>query len=215
MTAVKARVILLTLAALFIAPAPARAQDPSKSYLTISTAHFRVSFTRAVEPVARRVAADAERAYAQLSRDLHPPRGPIDILVSDDADYSNGSAIPFPTNRIVVYATPPVNEFSLRYTVDWAQLVVTHELTHIFQLDRVRGVWSLAQKVFGRSPYLFPNSYQPSWLIEGLAVYEESRQAGQGRIEGPEHLLFARATARDRSFPGIGEASLAHPTFPF
>jgi hypothetical protein len=173
-----------------------------------------VSFTRPLETVARRVAANAERAYGQLSVELHPPRGPIDVLVTDDFDFSNGSATMYPTNRIIVYAMPPVNEFSLRYTTDWAQLVVTHELTHIFQLDRVRGVWRLGQYIFGRSPFLFPNSYQPSWLTEGLAVYEESRHAGQGRIEGPEHKLLLTAAALDHHFPRIGDASLAKPTFP-
>ena len=197
-----------------IAPAIAAAQDPSRQYLTIETRHFHISFTRPLEPLARRVAANAERAYTQLGDEMHPPRGPIDILVSDHADYSNGSAITYPTNRIIVYATPPVNEMALRYTTDWAQLVVTHELAHIFHLDRSRGIWRLGQYVFGRSPFLFPNLYQPSWLIEGLAVYEESRLAGQGRIEGPEHTLIARAAALDHVFPSIGQASLAYPRFP-
>jgi hypothetical protein len=192
----------------------AAAQDPSRDYLTITTPHFRVSFTKPLEPVARRVAGDAERAYTQLSRELHPPRGPIDVLVTDDFDLSNGSAIPYPTNRIIVYAMPPVNDFGLRYTTDWAQIVVTHELTHIFHLDRVRGPWRLGQYIFGRSPFLFPNLYQPSWLTEGLAVYEESRQAGQGRVEGPENTLLLRAAAIDHRFPRIGDASLAQPRFP-
>src|SRR5689334_12109182 len=165
---------LPAVALLLVAASLASAQDPSRDYLTIATAHFRVSFTKPLEPVARRVAVDAERAYGQLSTELHPPRGTIDVLVTDDFDFSNGSAITHPTNRIIVYAMPPVNDFGLRYTTDWAQLVVTHELTHIFHLDRTRGVWRLAQYVFGRSPFLFPNSYQPSWLTEGLAVYEES-----------------------------------------
>jgi hypothetical protein len=180
----------------------------------LATTHFRVTFTKPMEPLARRIAANAERAYGQLSNELHPPRGPIDILVSDDVDFSNGSAIPYPSNRIIVYATPPVNEAGLRFTTDWAQLVVTHELTHIFHLDRSRGVWRLAQHVFGRSPFLFPNLYSPSWLIEGLAVYEESRLAGEGRIEAPEHTMLARTAAAYDAFPSIGQASLSLPTFP-
>jgi len=195
-------------------PAAAWAQDPSAAYFSIVTLHFRVTFTKPLEPLARRVAANAERAYTQLSNDLHAPRGPIDILVSDAADFSNGSATPIPSNRIVVYATPPINESALRFTTDWAQLVVTHELTHIFHLDRSRGLWRLAQHVFGRSPFLFPNSYSPSWLIEGLAVYEESRLAGEGRIEAPEHTMLARTAAADHKFPTIGQASLALSTFP-
>src|SRR5205814_1786144 len=155
--------------------------SPNKRYYALHTKRFYIHFTAATEPTARRVASDAERAYAQLASELHPPRGPIDVVISDDADYSNGSATPFPTNRIVVYANPPIQSSSLRFTDDWGAMVITHELTHIFHLDRTRGIWRLAQFVFGRSPYFFPNEYDPSWLTEGLAVYYESRFTGAGR----------------------------------
>jgi hypothetical protein len=193
-----------------------RAQvSPDKRYYTLRTQHFYIHFTTETEPTARRIAIDAERAYAQLASELHPPRGPIDVLVSDDVDFSNGSATPFPTNRIVVYANPPIQSSSLRFTDDWAAMVITHELTHIFHLDRTRGLWRVGQYVFGRSPYLFPNEYEPSWLTEGLAVYYESRFTGAGRIAGSEHRMLARASAIDHSFPSLAEASLAAPRFPF
>jgi hypothetical protein len=188
---------------------------PNLDWRTIKTTHFYVHFTPPTEGLARRIAADAERAYAQLSAQLHPPRGMIDVVVSDDVDASNGSATPTPTNRIVIYANPPVSESALRYTNDWAQLVVTHELTHIFHLDRSRGVWALGQKIFGRAPLSFPNSYSPSWITEGLAVYEESKLSGAGRIEGSEHRMIARAAAIDHSFPSVGALSLAQGRFPF
>jgi hypothetical protein len=189
--------------------------SPNLDWRTLKTRHFYVHFSPATEGIARRIAADAELAYVQLSKEMHPPRGMIDVVVSDDIDLSNGSATPTPTNRIIVYANPPISESALRYTNDWAQLVITHELTHIFHLDRSRGVWALGQKVLGRAPLLFPNSYSPSWLTEGLAVYEESKLTGAGRIEGSEHRMIARAFAVDQHFPAIGNLSLAQPHFPF
>jgi hypothetical protein len=194
---------------------PANAQAPNLDWRTIRTKHFYVHFNPNTEPLARRIAANAERAYAQLSHEIHPPRGMIDLVLSDDVDFSNGFATTFPTNRIVVYANPPVSESALRFTNDWAQTVVTHELTHIFHLDRTRGIWSLGQHIFGRAAPLFPNSYSPSWLIEGLAVYEESKLTGAGRIYGSEHRMIARSTAVDHRFPPIGDLSLAQPEFPF
>lgn len=189
--------------------------DPSHRWLTLETQHFFVHFTAPTEGLARRIAADAERAYLQLSQEMHPPRGPIDIVISDDADISNGSATPFPTNRIVVYANPPVSESALRYTNDWGQLVITHELTHIFHLDRTRGIWALGQRVFGRAALSFPNFYSPSWLTEGLAVYEESKLTGAGRIQGSEHRMIARAAALDHDFPALGGLSLAQGRYPY
>jgi hypothetical protein len=215
--------LLVTLLAVFPLPAshfplpaalPAQI-DPSHTWFTIRTAHFYLHFTRPVEPLARRLAVHAESAYAALSKELHPPRGMIDIVVTDDSDRSNGSATPYPTNRIVVYANPPVSDGGLRYTNDWGEMVVTHELTHIFHLDRTRGVWALSQHVFGRAALAFPNLYQPSWLTEGLAVYEETRIAGAGRVEGSEHRMIARAAALDGAFPGIGALSLAQGRNPF
>jgi hypothetical protein len=205
----------MTLALLLLFAIPLRAQAPNLAWRTIKTQHFYVHFTPPIEGFARRVAADAERAYGQLSNELHPPRGMIDIVISDDVDFSNGSATPFPTNRIVIYASPPVSESALRYTNDWGQMVITHELTHIFHLDRTRGVWALGQHVFGRAAALFPNSYSPAWITEGLAVYEESKLAGAGRIEGSEHRMIARSAAIDHQFPGLGGLSLAQGRFPF
>ncbi len=122
----------------------ANAQAPNLDWRTLSTPHFFVHFNPNTEGFARRVAADAERAYAQLAAQFHPPRGKIDIVISDDVDASNGSATPFPTNRIVVFANPPVTESALRYTNDWGQMVISHELTHIFHLRyRSRGILGL------------------------------------------------------------------------
>ncbi len=195
--------------------ASAGAQAPNLDWRSIETPHFVVTFTPPTEGLARRIAADAERAYAQLAQQLHPPRGKIDVVISDDVDASNGSATPFPTNRIVVYANPPVSESALRYTNDWGQLVITHELTHIFHLDRSRGVWSVGQKIFGRAAALFPNLYGPSWITEGIAVYEESKLTGAGRIEGSEHRMIARSAAIEHTFPSLGALSLSQGRFPF
>src|SRR5262245_39656168 len=110
-------------------PARADAQvDPSANWRTIRTEHFNVHFTPELEVVARRAAVQAETAYVQLSKHLARPRSRIDLLISDDVDYTNGWAAPFPSNRIGVYVNPPVFESALRFTDDPMQLVITHEL---------------------------------------------------------------------------------------
>ena len=207
--------VLLALVALPLVSATSLAQPaPYRQYRTLATPHFRVHVAAGLEREGRVAGAAAERAYALLSRELHPPRGTIDLVVSDDADYSNGYATPFPSNRIVVFATPPIETGGLRFNEDWLQLVVTHELTHIFHLDRVRGVWEGLQHVFGRAPFLFPNSYGPSWLTEGLAVYYESRLTEGGRLKSSNERLLARAAAAEGRLPQLNELSLGTPRFP-
>ena len=180
---------------------------PNDDWMTIETQHFRVHFTQPLEALARHSAATAERAWDLLSRELVPPHGKVDLTVADNVDYTNGYATPFPSNRIVLYAHPPVDEVSLRYNADWTELVITHELTHVFHLDRAKGIWKLGRYVFGRHPAFFPNAYMPAWVTEGLAVYFESRITGSGRLEGSEHYMVARAAAEAGSFPRLGELS--------
>jgi hypothetical protein len=187
---------------------------PDAQWRTSATEHFRVHFTPGLEPLARRAAAVAERAYRELAAELTRPRGPIDIVLSDDIDLSNGTATPFPTNRIVIYAAPPVEVSSLSFQDDWMDLVVTHELVHIFHLDRVRGPWRIAQSLFGRAPFLFPGAFAPSWMTEGLAVYYESLLTGAGRLAGTHHGMVARAAAVDHRIPRLDQWSVATPVFP-
>ncbi|MFL5562586.1 MAG: hypothetical protein ACJ79K_14025 [Gemmatimonadaceae bacterium] len=190
------------------------AQRPDAHWRTIATPHFRVHFAPESEEVARRAAASAEWAYAALARELVAPRGLIELVVSDDVDFSNGYTTTFPTNRIVIYAQPPVDEGSLRNYSDWITLVVTHELTHVFQLDRSRGGWAALQHIFGRNPFLFPAAYEPRWMTEGIAVYYESRITGSGRIVGTAHRAIARAAAAAGRSPSLASLSTTRTSFP-
>ncbi len=205
----------LIAALLIITPSITHAQpSPYKRYRTLDTEHFHVHVPIGLDLEGRVAAAAAERAYGQLAKELKPPRGPIDLVVTDDADYSNGYATPQPSNRIVVFATPPIESNALRLNEDWLALVITHELTHIFHLDRADGLWGVAQHIFGRAPGLFPNTYGPSWLTEGLAVYYESRLTPGGRLKNAEHKLFARAAALEHRLPQLNELSLGSAVFP-
>ncbi|HEX7979649.1 MAG TPA: hypothetical protein VF461_13665, partial [Gemmatimonadaceae bacterium] len=207
--------VVTTLVALVASAATAGAQPAAyRHYRTLDTPHFRVIVARGLEQEGRVAAAAAESAYAKLSTSLAAPRGRIDLLVSDDVDYSNGYAVVSPTNRIVVYAVPPIEHAGLRLNQDWLQLVITHELTHIFHLDRTRGIWRGVQGVFGRGPYFFPNSYSPSWLTEGLAVHEESRLTSGGRLNDALHRMYARAGASGGHLFRLDELSLGTSRFP-
>ncbi|MFI5245916.1 MAG: hypothetical protein ACHQQR_11855, partial [Gemmatimonadales bacterium] len=187
---------------------------PELHWRTIATEHFQVHFAPGLEPVARRAAGSAERAYGRLAKELHEPRGPIDLTVADNLDVSNGYTTVFPTNRIVIYARPTVDAASLSFLDDWVDLVVTHELTHVFHLDRTAGWWAVAQRVFGRNPFLFPNLYTPSWLDEGIAVYYESRLTGSGRIVGTDHAMIVRAQALDSLTPALNALSASTLSYP-
>jgi hypothetical protein len=207
--------VLGLLGALLLSDSLAAQVVPNAKWRTITTEHFRVTFTPEVEGVARRAAVRAEQAYDSLSKYLRAPRGPIDIVVSDNVDFSNGYATPFPTNRIVLYANPPITEGALRFVDDPTELIVTHELAHVFHIDNTGGIWKILQKAFGRNPFFFPNAFQPSWLVEGLAVHYETKLTGSGRLAGSEHRMFARTASLAHTFPRLDQLSLSNPHFPY
>jgi hypothetical protein len=189
------------------------AQAPDEQWRTLSTMHFRVHFPAGLDSLARRAAGESERAWTALAAELVPPRGVIEVIVTDNQDVSNGWATPFPTNRMAVFVRPPVDNPALRVGDDWLRFVITHELAHLFHLDRTRGLWRAAQAVFGRHPALFPHLQAPRWLVEGIAMHYE-RQAGGGRFDGSQlHATLGALDAAGQR-PTPRNASLSTPTFP-
>jgi hypothetical protein len=191
-------------AALLLPPAAARAQIPADArWSVIATEHFRVHYTPGLEPLARRAGTRAEEAWAELSAALvRPPSGRVDLVVTDNVDFANGFAGPFPRNRVVIFAHPPVDEPTLAFYDDWVDLVLTHELTHVFHLDYARGLPRLPRLVLGRAPISFPGTTTPTWTKEGLATYLESRLTRAGRVRGTYHDMVLRAAVlEDRFFP--------------
>lgn len=205
--------VLATLALPMLDSLGAQAR-PDLDWRTIESGPFRVHFTAELEELARRTMANAQEAYRQLAAELEPPRGIVDIVVADNADFTNGFATPFPSNRIVIYARPPVDELHLRNHADWNRTLVTHELVHIFHLDRARGIWRLAQRVFGRAAPLFPNTYAPNWLLEGVAVHYETRLAPGGRLGGTEFPAQLRALALGDAISPLDGVATPHPFYP-
>src|SRR2546426_5521041 len=167
--------------------------DPSGRWRTLHTEHFRIHFRPAYRAVAEQEAREAERAYRLLAGELRAPRGVIDFVLGDDVDVANGATTVFPSNRVYLWLPPPVGDPGLERFDSWLRLVTVHELTHVFHLDRVRGAWGVLQRVFGRAPGLFPNAFQPSWVIEGLATYYESKFTNGGRVRGSFHTQLLAA----------------------
>ncbi|WP_373062596.1 hypothetical protein [Gemmatimonas sp.] len=199
---------------LAVAPPVSAQVDPRGAMRTIAMPHFRVHFRPEQEVLARRAAFLAESAYAQLSRELAPPAGPVDLLIADNVDASNGYAQVFPTNRVVIYAVPPIALRELRFHDEWLRLVITHEMAHIFHLDRARGAWAVGRALFGRNPLFFPNLFTPSWVKEGLAIHYESKLTGSGRVVSTEFPMIARSAVRDAFVPGPQRWSLSTSQFP-
>jgi hypothetical protein len=179
---------------------------PFARYRTFETPHFFVTFEDGLESYARRAAARAEVAHARLARAYgSTPAGKIRLVIVDRGDMFNGAATPVPTNRIFAFAHTPV-EGDLIFTDDPLELLVTHELAHVFHLDEARRGWRVLRSVFGRNELSFPHLFDGSYLIEGLATFYESRLTDGGRVRGAEFPEVLRAALLETNGPKLDEA---------
>ncbi|MCY4633725.1 MAG: hypothetical protein OXG04_04320 [Acidobacteria bacterium] len=198
------------------APAPAQV-PPDEAWRTVDTEHFRITFPEHLEELGRRAGDLAERAYRELTAQFREgPTGPIDVVLTDHADVSNGFATMWPSNRIVLYARPPADHLALAYFDDWLELLITHELAHVFHLDYGGTLGRVFRALFGRAPtsFNFPGVVVPGWVIEGLATWYESALTGAGRVHGTFHEMVLRTAMLEGRFESIGQAGGNSPQWP-
>jgi hypothetical protein len=188
--------------------------NPNLRWRTLHTEHFSVHFSEARREDARLTAAVAETIYPRITDQLGwEPRERTHVLLLDSLDLSNGFATPLPFNYSGIFLTPP-DDGELLQNRDWLEMVLTHEFTHIVHMDKARG-WPLGlRNVFGRLWPSFPNAIQPTWIIEGLAVYNESDVAlGYGRLGNTHFEGMMRAEAA-RGLRSLAEVNADGRGFP-
>lgn len=189
------RLILLPAIALGLIGVPAaQAVAPGLEWFTLTTPHFRIHYHAGEETLAQRTARVAERIQPRLGRDLAwRPGSRTDLVLDDETDLANGFASPFPYNRMQVYAVPPDAVDGLEDYGDWLDLLITHEYTHVLHLDKAHGAPGVMRYIFGRNPLLFPNAFQPAFMTEGLATWEETdADAGVGRGQSTLYDMYMR-----------------------
>ncbi|MBV9948885.1 MAG: PD40 domain-containing protein [Myxococcales bacterium] len=185
--------VALLLASLLLVPRPARAaDDPKLLWKQIETAHFRVSYYSTEDEIAAHVATVAEGIYARLVPAVGwTPSERTEIAIVDQTESANGITVATPYNAIVLYATAPDDMSPLGDVDDWYLELVTHEYTHILHTDHITGFPALINRIFGK--VYAPNQLAPRWLLEGLAVFEESARTSGGRLRSSMWNMFMRA----------------------
>jgi WD40 repeat protein len=165
---------------------------PGLEWKTLETPHFFVHYHNGAERTGRTVAKIAEEIYEPVtSLYNHKPTEKVSVVIRDYDDISNGAAYFF-DNKIELYA--PSMDFDFRGTHNWLRNVVTHEFTHIVQIQtsmkfgrRVPGIYLqwLGYESERRPDVLYgyPNvivSYPvsgfvvPAWFAEGVAQYNRA-----------------------------------------
>lgn len=170
---------------------------PELEWYTIETENFSIIFHSDEEGkgsgrTAKVVARIAEDVYEPITElyDLYPDTK-VAIILKDYEDYSNGAAYFF-DNKIEIWA--PSLDTPLRGDHNWLRNVITHEFTHIIQVQKSMKAsrrlpffyFQLLDYENVRRPdvlYGYPNvivTYpittitNPAWLAEGTAQYQRA-----------------------------------------
>ncbi|MDZ7717132.1 MAG: hypothetical protein U5J95_13065 [Balneolaceae bacterium] len=173
---------------------PSQYQYPQNhiSWYTIESEHFLIHFQKGNSRSAKLASRIAEEVYPHITKlyDVEPD-SKVSIILKDRQDYSNGAAYFF-DNQINIWL--PALDTPLRGTHDWLRNVISHEFTHIVQLQASMKKNRKIPAIYfqwlsyedARRPdvlYGFPNgviSYPyasinvPVWFAEGVAQYQRS-----------------------------------------
>ena len=174
------------------------------SWRTIEAGRFAVHFPAELEPWARNVASKSRHIDSVVSGTVgfHPDQR-IDIVIDDPFRIANGSAWPLlDAPRIVMWATPPNPREDIGTFISWADMLTTHEFTHLAHLLRPSRngfqdwLWKIAPVELG------PISRKaPRWVIEGYATYIEGKVTGSGRPNGVWRPTILRQWAIEGALP--------------
>ncbi|MBE2255202.1 MAG: PD40 domain-containing protein [Ignavibacteria bacterium] len=193
---IKIKYIFLLFLFFIFVPFSVKAQfdpHPELDWFTIETPHFIINYHSGTERTAMTAAKIAEDVYGPItSLYQHKPSSKTTFIITDVSDIANGAADYF-GNRVSIFASPL--DFDLRGTHNWLRNVITHEFTHIVQIQTAM---KFAQELPAfylqvldyeeeRRPdvlYGYPNvivSYPisgvtvPAWFAEGTAQYQRQQ----------------------------------------
>ena len=173
-------------------------------------APFRIHYYKGLEPVAYKFASIVEGVNDRLSDALGWRTSDVtDIVLNDNTDDANGYADAVPYNSIHLYVTAPDDVSALGDYDDWQLELVTHEHTHVLHTDTIGGVPALINAITGKR--WSPNRAQPRWILEGLAVLEESEHTSGGRNRSSIFDMYLRADILDHRIAGSTRCRIRAP----
>lgn len=208
-------IALATTTSLVVGPNAADATfPPSYHFKSLYGAKVTVHFHEGLEPMARQAVALADQILAGYEQRYDYRIGRVQIVLADSEDDPNGFTTPLPYPEVQLRAAAPDGSDEFGNLEDWLQILLTHELAHSIHLEQGRGLVKVGRAIFGRAPFLFPNGNAPTWLVEGLATYEETENTAFGRGRNPDSLMVRRMAAWAGAYPREDQATAGFDRWP-
>ncbi len=161
---------------------------PELNWYTIKGKHVQVHYHEGTERTAKTICKIADEVWEPITSLYNYEPSTVHYVIKDIDDYSNGATYFF-DNKIEIWAS--ALDFDLRGDHNWLRNVISHEFTHMVQIQASLKTSRKIPAVYlqwlnyedERRPdilYGFPNiimSYpfaflnMPAWLAEGTAQY--------------------------------------------
>lgn len=170
----------------------------AEDWLYMETQHFNIIYHPEIRDQALQVAQIAEGVFPDLSEFTgFTPYRKIAIIVSGYEDIANGWAQPKDVAKIWINPL----YISTRVDREWLKNVVTHELTHVLQMEATFDMTYKTHKLTGTSSILGlpPNSFYPSWYLEGIAQYGSTRQ-GYDNLDRKRLMVMEQKIQNDQFY---------------
>lgn len=157
----------------------------------LETEHFKIIFSEKDIKIAILVSQYAEDIHKKLSTFFNNRFiTKTVILLTDHTDLPNGLAYNYVRNTIVVYLTHSDLEQSLGTFENPLYSLLLHEYSHIMHIGNIDKAALFWRIFYGES--LFPNSLIFIFLIEGIAVFCESKFSGGGRLSSNYNMAIMK-----------------------
>ncbi len=177
--------------------------NPNSQFQTISTEHFFIHYTDDLSNFAEDVAMQAESILGKIAPEFgYLPEFKTHIVIAENLDRTNAFTTGYPHNQIFFNPVPPLLSQDIDPFGNYIQYILTHELSHILQLNSINGLSKYLSYIAGS--WLKPNNHTPLWLKEGIAVSLESKYAiDSGRLNGDFYHMVLRSALQDKSLKNL------------
>jgi hypothetical protein len=178
--------------------------NPTTKIFRIKSEHFEVLFPKGYEKLAFKAIRIGENRFKVLSEFFNwQPKKRVIIAFFPNYDYSNGFTMVAPYNFIGVIPYPPASSSELSNYEEWLNILLTHELSHVFHLDQSKDLAKFFRTILGNAPtsLVFPQFSNSIAFIEGIAVYSESKNTKGGRLNSSDYLAYIKNNVLFDNFP--------------
>jgi len=206
---------LLTLLICITAPSwlSADAGESYQGWVQYRTEHFRFLYEPRDEEAVQIFVQKAEGVYQRLSAYFqHAPRE-ITCILRGRYDAANGSFSPLP-DKLELFISAPLTASLGVQGESWAEMILTHELTHYFHITQPQGFFGALSRVFGSGVIPGQSAFMPGWYIEGITTNLETRYTSGGRGRSPYFLAIPEAMARENQLFSHRQSEYSGPGYP-